>query len=122
MPNPRGHLHDATGWTAAQTLDLCVETMQSHLPLVFSSPCYQPDDIWHVLTLAAAPGRSIGSAPADLATAPSPSTVRYQLKTHLFPDHDMIWRPWRSRLTLPWSPTCHRGSPTTASAWRLTSP
>ena len=49
-----------------------------------------PDDIWHVLILAAAQGRSIDSAPADLACAPSPSTVRYQLRNHLFAELDVV--------------------------------
>jgi hypothetical protein len=89
MPSPRGHLHDAIELAAAQTLDLCVETMQSYLPLVFPSPRYQPADIWHVLVLAAAQGRSIDSAPADLAPAPSANTIRYQLKTHLVAAHDL---------------------------------
>ncbi len=96
MPNPRGQLNDATALTAAQTLKLAVEMMQSHLPLTFASPRYTPDDIWHVLVLAAAQGRSIDSAPADLAEAPSPSTVRYQLRNHLFVDHDLVDRPVHS--------------------------
>lgn len=90
MPNPRGQLNDATELTATQTLELAVETMQSHLPLMFDSPQYEPDDIWHVLILAAAQGRSIDSAPVDLAQAPSASTVRYQLRTHLFAHHDLL--------------------------------
>lgn len=90
MPNPRGQLNDATELTAAQTLELAVATMQSHLPLTFDSPRYTPDDIWQVLVLAAAQGRSIDSAPADLAEAPSSSTVRYQLRKHLFADHDLV--------------------------------
>jgi putative transposase len=64
--------------------------MQAHLPLVFKSPRYEPDGIWHVLILAAAQGRSIDSAPADLASAPSPSTIRYQLHNHLFADLDLV--------------------------------
>jgi hypothetical protein len=64
--------------------------MQAHLPLVFESPLYEPDDIWRVLVLAAAQGRSIDSAPADLAFAPSASTVRYQLRNHLFADLDLV--------------------------------
>jgi len=89
MPNPRGQLNDATELTAAQTLKLAVETMQSHLPFTFDSPRYTPDDIWHILVLAAAQGRSIDSAPVDLAEAPSASTVRYQLHNHLFAECDL---------------------------------
>jgi putative transposase len=89
MPTPQGHLNDATQLTSAQTLEMAVKVMQDHLPLVFDSPCYGPDDIWRLLLLAAAQGRSIDSAPADLACAPSPSTIRYQLRTHLFTDHDL---------------------------------
>jgi len=63
--------------------------MQSRLPLAFASPRYQPADIWHVLALSAEQGRSIHAAPSDLATAPSPSALRYQLNTHLFADHDL---------------------------------
>jgi hypothetical protein len=89
MPRPRGQLNDATQLTAGQTLELATMTMQGHLPLVFDSPCYEPADIWHVLILAAAQGRSIDSAPADLAHAPSSSTVRYQLRNHLLAHLDL---------------------------------
>ncbi len=90
MPNPRSQLNDVTELAAPQTLELATETLQSHLPLVFDSPLYVPDDTWHVLILAAAQGRSIDSAPVDLADAPAPNTVRYQLRTHLFADHDLV--------------------------------
>jgi hypothetical protein len=90
MSNPRGPLNDPTELTAGQTLELATTTMQAHLPLVFESPRYEPDDIWHVLILAAAQGRSIDSAPADLACAASASTVRYQLRNHLFAELDLV--------------------------------
>jgi hypothetical protein len=90
MSNPRGQLNDAMALTAGQTLELAAMTLQNHLPLRFDSPLYEPDDIWHVLILAAAQGRSIDSAPADLACAPSASTVRYQLRNHLFAELDLV--------------------------------
>jgi putative transposase len=90
MSTRRGQLNDPTELTAGQTLELATRTMQAHLPLVFKSPRYEPDDIWHVLILAAAQGRSIDSAPADLASAASASTVRYQLRNHLFAEVDLV--------------------------------
>lgn len=89
MTNPRGQLNDARELTMMQALGLAVNVMQDHLPIVFDSPCYEPDDIWRMLLLAAAQGRSIDSAPADLVSAPSPSTIRYQLRTHLFADLEL---------------------------------
>ncbi len=90
MPNPRGQLTDATELTAGQTLELATRTMQTYLPLGFDSPRYLPDDIWHVLILGAAQGRSIDSAAADLAEAPSANTIRYQLRNHLFATLDLL--------------------------------
>jgi len=90
MTTPRGQSNDAIGLTVMQTLELGVDVMQNNLPLVFDSPCYGPDDIWRILLLAAAQGRSIDSAPADLASGPSPSTIRYQLRNHLFAKRDLL--------------------------------
>lgn len=89
MLSPRGQPDYAIELTAPQTLKLAVETMQGHLPLVFDSPLYGPDDVWHILLLAAAQGRSIESAAADLAFAPAANTVRYQLRKGLFVPHNL---------------------------------
>ncbi len=64
--------------------------MQTYLPLGFDSPRYLPDDIWQVLILGAAQGRSIDSAAADLAEAPSANIIRYQLRNHLFATLDLL--------------------------------
>ncbi len=90
MSTQRGRLNGLTELTAGQTLELATTTMQAHLPLAFESPRYLPEDIWHVLILAAAQGRSVDSAPADLAHAPSASTIRYQLRHHLLAKLDLV--------------------------------
>jgi putative transposase len=76
---------DAPVVTAAEVLDLTVETLQEHLSLSIEGYRCHTLDVLHLLVAAAAERSSIESACSETETSPSGNRVREQLEEELPP-------------------------------------
>jgi putative transposase len=76
---------DAPVVTAAEVLDLTVETLQEHLSLSIEGYKCHTLDVLHLLVAAAAERSSIESACSETETSPSGNRVREQLEEELPP-------------------------------------
>jgi len=82
-------LHPSGEVTAEQLRQLTVGLLAEHLPLGLQGYRYSDGDIFSVVVAAAAQGRSIDRACAQLRTAPSATRVRETLAERLFARHDL---------------------------------
>lgn len=77
------------GLTAEQLRRFTIGRLCEHLPLGLRGYRYTDADIFNVVVAAAAQGRSIASASAQLRDAPSATRVRDTLAERLFACHDV---------------------------------
>jgi hypothetical protein len=75
--------------TAEQLRQLTVGLLAEHLPLGLHGYRYTDEDVFTVVVAAAAQGRSIASACAQLRDAPSATRVRDTLAERVFARHDL---------------------------------
>lgn len=75
--------------SAEQLRQLTIGQLCAHLPLGLQGYRYTDGDIFNVVVAAAAQGRSIASASAQLRDAPSATRVRDTLAERLFARHDL---------------------------------
>jgi hypothetical protein len=75
--------------TAEQLRRFTIGQLCEHLPLGLQGYRYTDDDIFNIVVAAAAQGRSIASASAQLRDAPSATRVRDTLAERLFARHDL---------------------------------
>lgn len=82
--------------TAEQVRRLTIDLLAEHLPLGLQGYRYADADIFNVMVAAAAQGRSVTSACAQLVEAPSANLVRQYLTDRLF-DREPF-ESWEARL------------------------
>lgn len=80
---PQSYSQDAAELTSEQVLELTVETLMQHLPLIVQSDEYTTQDIWQVLTCASAQASTVEDTTRQLKDAPCANTVRNHLQAGL---------------------------------------
>lgn len=80
---PQSYPQDTVELTSEQVLELTVETLMQHLPLVVQSDEYTAQDMWQVLTCASAQASTVEDTTRRLKDAPCANTVRNHLKAGL---------------------------------------